>query len=1034
MISIIIHIYRDTFYDAPTVGLGLIIIVAPLNGLIFHLLNVVRRKKVLVTDERVKLMNEILTGIRVIKFYAWEKAFSQKVEEIRMKELIYLKQLAYIFAVGFSLILMAVPLFMPVLIFYTYTRLGNDLTAAKAFTSISLFNLMQFPFVFLPLGLSQYSQSLVSCKRMMDFFCMEEMQPYVDKEGDPDSDVVISMNNVSMGWMREAKGDATGGVEAAAVVIAPAKSIEDKSQEEGRVVLVVGDAKGASVDEGDPQPIAYEARINRSVYTLTAINFSVKRGELVAVVGSVGSGKSSLLSGLLGEILLLEGKVRAAGTIAYCDQRPWIVNDSVKENIIFGRAYNEAAFDEALYAASLEDDIAVLPGGIQTQIGEKGINLSGGQKARVSLARAVYRDADIYLLDDPLSAVDAHVGQFLFHECIRTVLASKTRILVTHQVHLLPYCDKIIVMEDGRIRAMGSYEEILTEGVDVAKMAHAPVESTEEEEKPPAVDKDEEQKRGASARGRDEEWNKQRVLYRKKSTQTALARKLDTRSSTITSLEEKREGGVEWSLYGYYVKAGGIVRFTGLVIFVFVSQLFIILSLYWLSFWGGRSRQKENEGSSLTSSENLYYLQVFALLSVLSLICYTLRSLLLANHRLGTSWKLHRGLLKGTLGSPIGFFDSTPIGRILNRFSSDLLVIDEELSQTLSQASNSIGSVVGAIGAIAGATKGTFLIFFVPLLFIYNEIQKFFRATNTAVARLESVSRSPIYAGFSQVLSGISTVRAYRDSDRFVEELEAAVDSNSIANITQQLCSQWLAIRLDFLGAAVSFFVAVIAAATQGFIPAGYLALGLSYSFQLTQYLKFLVRMIATLESQMNAVERVRHYMTEIAKETDPDSPSERAAVPREWPHAGEIVAEAVDMSYGSGPLVLKGLSFHLHAKEKVGLVGRTGSGKSSIIAAMYRFQAIKAGKVTVDGVDTATIPLHELRSRLGIIPQDPVMFSATVRFNLDPFNLYSDLELWNVLAEVNMKEYVSSLPKKLEELVAEGGDNFSAGQRQVIS
>ena len=294
------------------------------------------------------------------------------------------------------------------------------------------------------------------------------------------------------------------------------------------------------------------------------------------------------------------------------------------------------------------------------------------------------------------------------------------------------------------------------------------------------------------------------------------------------------------------------------------------------------------------------------------------------------------------------------------------------------------------------------------------------------------MSRSPIYSDFSQVLSGVNTIRAYNDQGRFITNLESSVDKNSVANITQQLCSNWLAIRLDFLGAMVSVFVAVMAIATNGFIPAGFLALGLTYSFQLTQYMKFVVRIVATMESQMNAVERIRHYMTNIEKEVLPTDPSEQAVVPEEWPSSGTIAVNSIQMSYGSGPLVLKDVSFNIEPREKVGLVGRTGCGKSSVIVAMYRFQKLREGSITIDGLDIATIPVKVLRSRLGIIPQDPVMFSASLRFNLDPFNKSSDDELWSVLTSAQMKDHVNSLPGKLDEIVAEGGDNFSAGQRQV--
>lgn len=432
----------------------------------------------------------------------------------------------------------------------------------------------------------------------------------------------------------------------------------------------------------------------------------------------------------------------------------------------------------------------------------------------------------------------------------------------------------------------------------------------------------------------------------------------------------------------------------------------------------------------MSGETSLLYLNTYAWICMIGVFLITGRSLLLAHHRLGTSALLHEQLLSRTLGAPISFFDVTPVGRILNRFSSDMSTIDEELSQTISQVLNSFFACLGSIGAIAGATKGTFLILLVPLMFLYTRVQSYFRKTNTTVARLESVSRSPIYADFSQALSGISSIRAYKDAQRFILHLEAQLDNNSIAAITAQLAGQWLAIRLDVLGASISFFVALIAVTSGGFIPAGYMAIGLLYSFQLITFLKFAVRMSATGEAQMNSVERIKYYIDNVPQEFTKD-PIDN--IPEDWPSNGNIVATNVKLRYRDGPLVLKGLNFNVDAGDKVGIAGRTGSGKSSMMVALFRVEELVEGSVVVDGLDISRVPLHTLRSRIGIIPQDPVMFSSSVRFNLDPFDRYSDAEVWEALDQVEMKPHVMSLPDKLSEEVAEGGDNFSAGQRQLI-
>eukprot|EP01040_Poterioochromonas_malhamensis_P005555 gene5555-5971_t len=1105
---------------ATFVGLGLILIIMPLNGVIFGGLNMLRRKKVLITDIRVKLMNEILSGIRIIKYYAWEKAFSEKVSLVRDKELDLLKISAYIVAIAFTIILQAVPVFLPVLIFFTYVQLGNTLDAARAFTSIALFNLMQMPFIFLPMGLSQYSQSLVSCKRILEFLDADELVPYVDSSKG-ENGVVIEMTGANLGWVLENEIAGNSTLKDSKITLEAIETHASKSNSKAATTSLEGkkyaklekgegDAEAAEGKDNDEDDIELadmknkeaqaildeEAKglVNRSINTLRSASFQVKQGELVAVIGSVGSGKSSILAALLGEMHLNSGFVRVHGEIAFCDQRPWILNDTVQGNILFGKPYDEHKFDRALFAANLEDDIKVLPGGINTQIGERGINLSGGQKARVALARAVYQDSDIYLLDDPLSAVDAHVGQFLFQECIKKALKGKTRILVTHHVHFLPQCDKIVILHEGEVRFFGNHEDLIKSGLDLSSFVKKKEEQGEEGGEEDEMKEGDELEESNSEKANlnhdllkriegEEEVESQRIgtdgneanerqnivadaalvevslqepsasrrsegeggRERKPSVSSskrdaqavakaaADERKKDNRSADLMTKEERKTGDVEWSIYSYYIKAGGVFWFSSMGFFVILGQLFGLLASYWLQWWGTISVRRDDQGDPLGTKRNMYYLNIYAALSAVSLVAYCFRSVILAKHRLGTSKILHDGLIRATLEAPVAFFDTTPIGRILNRFSSDLVVVDEELTQTISQFSNCVAQVLGSIGAIAGSTKGTFLVVFVPLMYIYNRFQQYFRSGNTTVARLESVSRSPIYADFSQALAGVNSIRAYKQETRFIEKLETALNTNSVANIFQQLSTQWLSIRLDFIGSIISFFIALLAVTATDFIPAGFVAVGLSYSFQLTSYLKFLVRVSATGEAQMNSVERIKFYMDNIAKEGLPDREIDPKTIPTTWPEKGTIVAKNLEMRYRDGPLVLKGIDFSIEGKEKIGVAGRTGSGKSSLMVALFRIQELAGGSLSIDNIDISTVPLDVLRKKLGIIPQDPVMFSASIRFNLDPFREFKDEDLWNVLDSVNIKEHVLSLPKKLEEEVSEGGDNFSAGQRQLI-
>ena len=518
---------------------------------------------------------------------------------------------------------------------------------------------------------------------------------------------------------------------------------------------------------------------------------------------------------------------------------------------------------------------------------------------------------------------------------------------------------------------------------------------------------------------------------------TAVARKADGREATkITTIEEKAEGDVMWPTYSYYIKAGGLGKFALIMLFICLYQALVVVASYWLAYWGTVNTRATLKGIPLTSEDNVYYLNYYALYTMMGVIALTVRAITLAQHRLGTSLTLHEEMVHSVFGAAVAFFDVTPQGRILNRFSSDMVIVDEELSQSISQLTNSLFSVFGALAAIAAATQGIFLILCVPLVIIYEKIQRYFRKSNTAIARLQSVSLSPIYTDFSQALAGLSTIRAYGVGQRFVDTLRKRVDYNTVPLIMSQLAIQWLAIRLDFIGALISLFIAVLAIASNGLIPASFLALALTYSFQMTTYLKFAVRMIATAEAQMNSVERIKFYIDNIEQEEEgtlmgPDG--KPVIVPDTWPEEGKIVATDLQMRYRDGPLVLKGVDYTVNGGEKVGVAGRTGSGKSSMMIGLFRIQELAAGKIFIDGIDTRTVPLRTLRSRLGIIPQDPVIFSASVRFNLDPFDIYTDMQIWGVLESVDMKDHVMTLPGKLSEEVAEGGDNFSTGQRQLI-
>lgn len=997
------------------------LVLVPINGAIFSVVSKQRRKVLYYSDLRVKMMNDILSGIRIIKFYAWERPFGKEIGELRGQELDALTKLAYIVAVGFSLILMAAPLIQPILVFFTFVLIqGKPLDAATAFTTVALFNMMRFPFAFLPMGMLQYIQSKIAISRLSRYFALPELSEYVcdDSADSGDSAYSITMKNGSFSWI-----DPNGPL---------VRPIQDQQPKGGRHRKKGGTHSSADI-QTSAHSISRAAATDTSTLaiTLQSLTCRIESGSLVAVVGPVGSGKSSFLSAILGELEPIDGsrvyiprsKISLGGHISYCSQTPWVVNDTLRGNILFGRAFNEERYNAVIEACALLADLNVLPAGDETEIGERGINLSGGQKARVSLARALYNgETKIVLLDDPLSAVDSHVGKHIFANAINGPLSQgTTRVLVTHHVQLLSRCDKVIVMEKGTIKHQGTYEELVTQGVDFVGAIDV---SRLNEGKPKELEDNDiegEESVGESGEKVSPEHNTS------ESTKADMAKN----GKELVKNEEREEGHVSVSAYYSYAAAGGYCVALLAVLVQSIGRGTEVGAGFWLAKWADDSL-----ASVLSDSDTFYYVGIYALFGILGVIGLTVRALLIAFHRLRASRKLHDDMTESIMRAPVAFFDVTPTGRILNRFAADMDKIDLELTQSLSQGIATIFSVLGAISAIVAATKGTFIIPLVPIGYAYYVIQRWFRKTSTELQRLNSVANSPIFSDFSQTLSGVSTIRAYAKETSFFDQCKESFDIMNASYILTQFASSWLSLRLDILGGCTGAFIGGVAVATysKNFIPAGWLGLALSYSIEVTNFLKHGVKMIATIEAQMNSVERVLYYTENVEAEA-PEYIQEKDPPTTEWPSKGEISFVNASMRYRDGPLVLKDISLKIQGGEKIGVCGRTGSGKSSMMIALFRISELErnGGYISIDGVNVGEIGTAALRLQLSIIPQDPIIFSNTVRYNLDPFKMTSDDKLWQVLEKVQMREVISELPDGLDEHVSEGGESFSQGQRQLL-
>ncbi|XP_025062209.1 multidrug resistance-associated protein 1 isoform X4 [Alligator sinensis] len=978
-------------------GVAVMVLLVPLNAVMAVKTKTYQVAQMKNKDNRIKLMNEILNGIKVLKLYAWELAFKEKVLGIRQEELKVLKKSAYLGAVG-TFTWVCAPFLVALSTFAVYVMIdeNNVLDAQKAFVSLALFNILRFPLNILPMVISSVVQASVSLKRLRVFLSHEELDPDSIVRGSlKDADGSIIVKNASFSWSRN-----------------------------------------------DPP-------------SLNSIDFTVPEGSLIAVVGQVGCGKSSLLSALLGEMEKIEGYVAVKGSIAYVPQQAWIQNATLKGNIIFGRETKESHYKRVVEACALLPDIEILPTGDGTEIGEKGVNLSGGQKQRVSLARAVYCNADVYLFDDPLSAVDAHVGKHIFEKVIgpKGILKNKTRVLVTHGVNYLPQMDTIIVMVDGEISEMGSYQELLKQDGAFAEFlrtyanAEQNVENADSENSlewtihplvtdasSPTVKEGKRMENGVLV---NEASGKQinRQLSNSSTYSGETGKSLQQNSTTelqkaaedkntwkLTEADAAKTGRVKAAVYWEYMKAIGLL-ISFLSIFLFIcNHIASLASNYWLSLW------TDDPVINGTQQHTHLRLGVYGALGISQGIAVFGYSMAVSIGGIFASRYLHLGLLHNVLRSPMSFFERTPSGNLVNRFSKEMDTIDSMIPQIIKMFMGSLFNVIGACIIILLATPLAAVVI-PPLGFIYFFVQRFYVATSRQLKRLESVSRSPVYSHFNETLLGVSVIRAFEEQQRFIRQNDTKVDENQKAYFPSIVANRWLAVRLECVGNCIVLFAALFAVIARK--SPGLVGLSVSYSLQITTYLNWLVRMSSELETNIVAVERIQEYSE---METEAEWSIQHTAPPSTWPHEGKVEFRGYGLRYRKDlDLVLKNINVTINGGEKVGIVGRTGAGKSSLTLGLFRINESAEGQIIIDGVDIAKIGLHDLRFKITIIPQDPVLFSGSLRMNLDPFDQYSDEEVWTSLELAHLKNFVSSLPDKLNHECSEGGENLSVGQRQLV-
>uniref|UniRef100_A0A8C9ZY76 ABC-type glutathione-S-conjugate transporter n=1 Tax=Sander lucioperca TaxID=283035 RepID=A0A8C9ZY76_SANLU len=963
-------------------GIATVILIFPLNGFIAKKRSKLQEIQMKFMDGRIRLMNEILNGIKILKFYAWEKAFLEQVLGHREKELKALKKSQILYSISIASFNSS-SFLIAFAMFGVYVTLDdrNVLDARKVFVSMALINILKTPLSQLPFAISTTMQAMVSLRRLGKYLCSEELK----------------VDNVSK---------------------APLSS-------DGEDVVIENGTFSWSA-EGPP--------------CLKRISIHVPRGALVAVVGHVGSGKSSLLSAMLGETEKRSGRVTIKGSVAYVPQQAWIQNDTVQDNIIFGREKLKTWYHRVLEACALLPDLDILPAGDATEIGEKGLNLSGGQKQRVSLARAVYRKADVYLMDDPLSAVDAHVGQHIFDKVIgpKGVLRDKTRILVTHGMSFLPQADLILVLGDGEITESGSYQELLSRHGAFADFIHT-FASTERKE-----NLSQEQLIGyvnklinmfgipsifftkltsglsISSRGDTTNTNLQNMEPVSETDQEQVPEDL----GKLTEADKARTGRVALAMYKKYFKTIGLAIIIPIVFLYAFQQGASLAYNYWLSVWA------DDPIVNGTQSDTDLKLTVFGALGFVQGIAIFGTTVAISICGIIASRKLHTDLLINVLRSPMSFFECTPSGNLLNRFAKEIDAIDCMVPDGLKMMLNYVFKLMEVCIIVLMATPFAAVVL-LPLAFLYAFVQSFYVATSCQLRRLEAVSRSPIYTHFNETVQGASVIRAFGEQSRFILQANERVDFNQTSYFPRFVATRWLAVNLEFVGNGVVLAAAILSVMGKGTLSPGIVGLAVSHSLQVTGILSWIVRSWTDVENNIVSVERVNEY-AETAKEASWSI--EGSSLPLAWPQRGTIEFQDYGLQYRKGlELALKGITLQIHERERVGIVGRTGAGKSSLALGIFRILEAAKGKIFIDGVNIADIGLHDLRSRITIIPQDPVLFSGSLRMNLDPFDTYTDEEVWRSLELAHLKNFISNLPDKLNHECSEGGENLSLGQRQLV-
>lgn len=1016
-----------------------------------------------ITEKRIRLLQEILQGIKIIKYYAWDGVFATRMADLRRDELAGIKKMRSISALSYTLTY-SIPVLASAATLAAYNGIFQDTSPSTAiaalmapeivFKAVSLFNNLETPLVYIPAMASYAVDGMAAMRRIAAFLDA----PTINPDAMP-----ICVREAQ--WAVRIGPGATFSYPSAEASSSQSSTKERKKQPQTtrsvvpnlHVKELTANPPGA-YGIRTPEPTAAVTTVDSSVknlvhspepaidddsggFCLRELDLTIPKGSLVAIVGPVGSGKSSLLEAVLGELVGRQRVLLGSSRIALCPQQPWIQNATVRANILLGQPWNPDRYEAVLEQCALKPDLSAFPHGDQTEIGERGIALSGGQKLRIALARAVYFGADLVLLDDPLSAVDAHVGKTLFEDCIYNgLLADTTRLLVTHHLHVLPWCDLVLVMQEGRIVQQGTYADLLASQSDFAEMLKEFVPQSPSLSNEPDDDETSQESDAESVSEMTEEEEDDGGVQEEHNVAAKDAAHVNQQTPIALS-------NVSPAVYRIYFEAAckpgawwlkPVILALGTMLLVEGSR---VSRDYWIAMW---------TANNLQHVALKWRVGVYGLLGVAQALLAWLNSLLFVWMGWCAGKRMHEEALRMLLGAPVRFFDTTPLGRIISRFSKDQDILDALISEELNWLVYALGYLGSSLVQVILASKGSMLVVLVPLMGVGWWLQVCFRAASRQVHRLQAWAFSPLMVNFSESYAGMAVIRAFRAQSFFTRRHHVIVDGVNRAWLLSQGLQRWTSLLSGLMGAVLVGVCAAVCVWV-GVSP-DMAGMGLTSALDINASMDWCIKQFAETEASMIAVERLNHYRQHLEqeqsivvkkvapKEMDDDKQHSlprvvAVAVSSGWPERGMVVFKGVWLAYKQGQQpVLRGLSFTVLPGQKIAIVGRTGAGKSTILTALFRIIELQQGCIEVDGVDISQVPLHLLRSRLAIVPQEPVLFSGTLRSNLDPLGKHSDADLWLALSRTSMQEAIAKQPGGgLDSQVLLAGENYSIGQRQLL-